>query len=72
MFITFHLTEAELKAPKNLWDKFSTVIEPEENFRVQRLEFTHMKQEKDETIETFVTHLKAKAAKCKFRDEMDY
>ena len=71
MFNTFHLTEAELKATRNLWDKFSTVIEPEENFRVQRLKFTHMKQGKDKIIETFITRLKAKVAKCKFRDEME-
>ena len=62
---TWGLSDAELQDPDNIWNKFAE-SQPQENFRIHRLEFQKLSQNDDESVDDFVTRCKAKLVKCKF------
>ena len=68
MFNTWGLADDELHDPKNIWDKFFHQIEPQDNFRIHRLEFQLYVQGDHESVDDFYTRCKAKAMKCQFTD----
>ncbi|XP_054769307.2 uncharacterized protein K02A2.6-like [Lytechinus pictus] len=69
MFNTWKLTDEQLTDPKNVWDAFATQLEPQENFRIHRLEFQRYRQGSSETIDDFILRCRTKAAKCKFKTD---
>ena len=62
------LSDNELKDPKVIFDFLETQLDGtlKINFRVHRLEYSHLMQNTDEPITTFVSRLREKASKCKF------
>ena len=67
MFNTWKMTEEVLSDPKNVWEAFSTQLEPQENFRIHRLEFQRYRQGASESIDEFILSCRTKAAKCNFK-----
>ena len=57
-----------LKDPKVIFDFLETQLDGtlKLNFRVHRLEYSHLMQNTDEPITTFVSRLREKASKCIF------
>ena len=66
---TWGLSDAELQDPDTIWDKFAE-SQPQENFRIHRLEFQKLSQNDDESVDDFVTRCKAKVVKCKFATQV--
>ena len=69
MYNTWKLTEEDVKNPTNIWKAFSNQIEPQENFRIHRLEFQRYRQGQTEHIDDFMLRCRTKAIKCKFNNE---
>ncbi|XP_072181419.1 uncharacterized protein [Diadema setosum] len=69
MFNTWKLTDDEVKDPANIWKAFSSQIEPQENFRIHRLEFQRYRQGVNEPIDDFMLRCKTKAVKCRFQSD---
>ncbi|XP_071476746.1 uncharacterized protein [Diadema antillarum] len=69
MFSTWKLSEEQLKDSKNIWEAFSAQIEPQENFRIHRLEFQRYRQGATETVDDFILRCRTKAAKCNFKTD---
>ncbi|KAK7090187.1 hypothetical protein V1264_010020 [Littorina saxatilis] len=65
---TWGLSAEQLKDPKNIWDKFAE-SEPQDNFRIHRLELQQFRQNTTETVDDFVTRCKTKVLKCKFSSD---
>ena len=61
------LSDNELKDPKVILDFLETQLDGtlKVNFRVHRLEYSHLMQNTDEPITTFMPRLRGKASKCK-------
>ena len=68
IFNTWGLNDTDLRDPTNIWERFSKHIEPPENYRINRLEFLRYRQMESESFDEFFTRCKAKARKCRFRD----
>lgn len=71
MYNTWGLSDEQLKDPKNLWEKFSAQIEPQENFRIHRFEFQRYTQRSSESVDDFFSRCKEKAMKCRFKDNAE-
>ena len=66
MLNSWSLSAADAVNPDLKWDKFTAHIEPQVNFRVQRYYLQKYIQSEEETIDTFFTHCKLQALRCKF------
>ena len=65
---TWGLSAEQLQDPKNVWDKFAE-SEPQDNFRIHRLELQKFRQQTGESVNDFVTRCKTKVMKCKLSDD---
>lgn len=65
---TWGLSAEDLKKPEKIWEKFAE-SEPQDNFRIHRLELQQYKQNSTETVDDFITRCKTKVMKCKFPTE---
>ena len=68
------LTEEEKKLPDKIWELLENEVDytVKISFRVHRLEFAGIRQDKEESIQQYVARLREKAAKCSFEpDELN-
>ena len=68
------LTEDEKKMPDKIWELMENEVDytVKISFRVHRLEFAGIHQNKEESIQQYVARLGEKAAKCSFEpDELN-
>ena len=68
------LTEDEKKMPDKIWELMENEVDytVKISFRVHRLEFAGIHQNKEESIQQYVARLREKAAKCSFEpDELN-
>ena len=68
------LTTAQLKVPTNIWNLLEEQLDASVkiNFRVHRLELSHMLQKPEENITDYISRLREKADKCEFsKDEVN-
>ncbi len=61
-----HLTADDKKDPDKVWDAFEQYFEPKSNYRLARFQLRDMKQRDSESIDSFITRLRAQAQKCNF------
>jgi hypothetical protein len=71
MFNSWDLSDDDQKKADVVWTKFDAQIEPTSSFRVEQLNFQHMKQKPEETSNDFVSRLKNQAELCKFGVQKD-
>ena len=67
LFNSWDLSDQDKKDPDKVWDTFIQHIEPLSNWRVARMYLQKIIQERDESIDAFVTKLKLHSKKCNFR-----
>ena len=64
---TFKFNEGEKDNPKILWSKYEEQLKiTKPNYRAARLDLHYMYQDKNETLDEFVTRCKTKTADCEF------
>ena len=65
-FNSWSLNPVEAKDPKIVFDKFKSHIEPNVNFRLQRFNLQQFRQDKIESVDSYMTRCMLQAFKCKF------
>ena len=63
---TWSLSAEEKKKIDAYWTKFESYVSPKSNFRLARYKLRVMKQEKDETVDTFLKRIRIVVNECKF------
>ncbi|CAM1302408.1 Uncharacterised protein r2_g1227 [Pycnogonum litorale] len=63
------LTNSDMKVPAKIWDIFDQQLKIKVNFRIHRLEFLQYRQNKEETLDDFVTRCRTKGRECDFSTE---
>ena len=63
------LSEADQQDTKKVWGCILRILWPKSNFRLSRYQLRNIKQERKETVDSFVRRLKTHSQKCKFPPE---
>ena len=71
MYNTWDLTDVERQNVNIIWTRFTAMIEPKSNFRLNRFHLQKFKQSTTETADEFMTRCKTQARKCQFRDAVE-
>ena len=71
MYNTWDLTDVERQNVNIIWTRFTAMIEPKSNFRLNRFHLKKFKQSTTETADEFMTRCKTQARKCQFRDAVE-
>ena len=71
MYNTWDLTDVERQNINIIWTRFTAMIEPKSNFRLNRFHLQKFKQSSTETADEFMTRCKTQARKCQFRDAVE-
>lgn len=71
IFNTFNCTQAEMESVAAIKQKFSQYFTPKSNKIYERYLLNKMVQEEGESIDEFLTRLKAQGAKCQFNELLD-
>lgn len=71
IFNSWSLTEPDCNNPGIVLERFANHMEPKSNHRIHRYEFQGLRQDPQETTDTFLSRLRNVAKKCRFGDEDD-
>lgn len=63
---TWSLTETEQSKLDTYWAKFEEFVAPKSNFRLARYKFRTLKQEKGESVDSFIKKVRILAKECKY------
>ena len=70
IFNSFNLTEAQLKEPKNIFNKFEERLKiSKPSFRAARLDLHFYYQKEDESVDEFYTRCRQKIADCEYTED---
>jgi len=63
---TWSLSNTDQNKLETYWEKFEAYVAPKSNFRIARFKLRALKQQNDESIDSFVKRIRILAAECKF------